>query len=147
MVCAEHVKGENVKKTISHTIGSQNSVEFAKYSAALSKDLTILYCTKNGAKIVKHSLDKAQCTDNGIIHSIPGTRKTYFFIKGAPYAIGFEKMTADISDYAVLFLKTFKILKTASADVAYEGPTSFIYKQGQLVNDRYERQYYTGVQP
>ena len=43
-------KGEDVKKTISHTIGLQNSVEFAKYPAAISKGITILYCTKNGAK-------------------------------------------------------------------------------------------------
>ena len=73
MVCVEHAKGEDVKKTISHTIGPQNSVEFAKYPAAISKGITVLYCTKNGAKIVKHSLDKTQCTDNGIIHSIPRT--------------------------------------------------------------------------
>ena len=50
MVCVEHAKGEDVKKTISHTIGLQNSVEFAKYPAAISKGITILYCTKNGAK-------------------------------------------------------------------------------------------------
>lgn len=56
--------------------------------------------------------------------------KHTFFIKGVLYTIGFQKITADISDYAVFFLNIVKILKAASTDVANKAPTSFIHKQG-----------------
>ena len=54
-----------------------------------------------------------------------------FFIKGVLYTIGFQKITADVSDYAVFFLNIVKILKAASTDVANKAPTSFIHKQGE----------------
>lgn len=57
--------------------------------------------------------------------------KHTFFIKGVLYTIGFQKITADISDYAVFFLNIVKILKAASTDVANKAPTSFIHKQGE----------------
>lgn len=57
--------------------------------------------------------------------------KHTFFIKGVLYTIGFQKITADVSDYAVFFLNTVKILKAASTDVANKAPTSFIHKQGE----------------
>ena len=56
--------------------------------------------------------------------------KHTFFIKGVLYTIGFQKITADVSDYAVFFLNIVKILKAASTDVANKAPTSFIHKQG-----------------
>lgn len=57
--------------------------------------------------------------------------KHTFFIKGVLYTIGFQKITADVSDYAVFFLNIVKILKAASTDVANKAPTSFIHKQGE----------------
>ena len=57
--------------------------------------------------------------------------KHTFFIKGVLYTIGFQKITADVSDYAVFFLNIVKILKVASTDVANKAPTSFIHKQGE----------------
>lgn len=57
--------------------------------------------------------------------------KHTFFIKGVLYTIGFQKITADVSDYAVFFLNIVKILKATSTDVANKAPTSFIHKQGE----------------
>lgn len=57
--------------------------------------------------------------------------KHTFFIKGVLYTIGFQKITADVSDYAVFFLNIVKILKAASTDVANKAPASFIHKQGE----------------
>lgn len=57
--------------------------------------------------------------------------KHTFFIKGVLYTISFQKITADVSDYAVFFLNIVKILKAASTDVANKAPTSFIHKQGE----------------
>ena len=57
--------------------------------------------------------------------------KHTFFIKGVLYTIGFQKITADVSDYAVFFLNIVKILKAASTDVANKAPTSFIHKEGE----------------
>ena len=57
--------------------------------------------------------------------------KHTFFIKGVLCTIGFQKITADVSDYAVFFLNIVKILKAASTDVANKAPTSFIHKQGE----------------
>ena len=57
--------------------------------------------------------------------------KHTFFIKGVLYTIGFQKITADVSDYAVFFLNIVKILKAAYTDVANKAPTSFIHKQGE----------------
>lgn len=58
-------------------------------------------------------------------------KKHTFFINGVLYTIGFQKITADVSDYAVFFLNIVKILKAASTDVANKAPTSFIHKQGE----------------
>ena len=57
--------------------------------------------------------------------------KHTFFIKGVLYTIGFQKITADVSDYAVFFLNIVKILKAASTDVANKASTSFIHKEGE----------------
>lgn len=58
MVCMEHAKGEDVKKTLSHTIGPQNSIGFPKHAAAICSDITILNYIKNSVEVVKHSLNK-----------------------------------------------------------------------------------------
>ena len=58
MVCMEHTKGEDVKKTLSHTIGPQNSIGFPKHAAAIYSDITILNYIKNSVEVVKHSLNK-----------------------------------------------------------------------------------------
>ena len=57
--------------------------------------------------------------------------KHTFFTFCVLYTIGFQKITADVSDYAVFFLNIVKILKAASTVVANKAPTSFIHKQGE----------------
>ena len=107
--------------------------------------ITILHCSKRDVEEVKQSLDQTWCTENGTIHSIPGTRKAHFFIKVAPYTIGFQTITADASDYAEFSFRTGKVVKKPSTDVANKGPTTFNYKQGEWVNVRYDGQCHIGI--
>ena len=86
----------------------------------------------NAPKIVLRSSNiRPNALTTELFRAFLELEKHTFFIKGVLYTIGFQKITADVSDYAVFFLNIVKILKAASTDVANKAPTSFIHKQGE----------------
>lgn len=86
----------------------------------------------NAPKIVLRSSNiRPNALTTELFRAFLELEKHTFFIKGVLYTIGFQKITADVSDYAVFFLNIVKILKAASTDVANKAPASFIHKQGE----------------